>query len=116
MSQSAASPKPPPTQRPSISATTGCRHARTDWNAGFPTRAYSRAFSAELRVASNSEMSAPAEKARPPAPRSTTHRRSASRSHASMISRSRRDIATDIALSFSGRFSTTVAIGPSRVT
>ena len=33
-----------------------------------------------------------------------------------MISRSRRFIATDMALSFSGRFRTTVAIGPSRVT
>ena len=81
-----ATPRPPPTHSPSINAMTGWRQARIAAKAGWTMPAYARACAALDRVVANSEISAPTLKARPPAPRMTTQRRSPS-SQASIISR-----------------------------
>src|SRR5207253_9731360 len=64
----------------------------------------------------NSPMSLPGENARSPAPRTTTQRTASSADSASIATPSSRHIARVSALSFSGRFSSTVAMAPSRST
>src|ERR1700694_4032256 len=61
-------------------------------------------------------MSLPGENALSPAPRTITQRRASSFDSETRASPSERHIGLVSALSFSGRFSTTVAIAPSRVT
>ena len=68
------------------------------------------------RSVANSAMSLPGENARSPAPRRITQRSESSADSASTAAPSDCHIDFVSALSFSGRFSTTVAIGPARET
>ena len=69
-----------------------------------------------LRSVSNSAMSLPGAKALPPAPRSTMQRTASSADSSRIASPSRCHIGLVSAFSLSGRFSTTVAMAPSRST
>jgi hypothetical protein len=64
----------------------------------------------------NSPMSLPGENAFSPAPRTTTQRTVSSAESASIVAPSASHMPLVRAFSFSGRLSTTVAIGPSRST
>ncbi|MNT36743.1 hypothetical protein D3C72_1728480 [compost metagenome] len=105
---------PPPTQMPCICATTGWRQLPMASIVRRMTAPYSTACRLLLRAVSNSLMSLPGENAFSPAPRSSTQRTPSSRSSSRKVSPSRRQPSMVKALSFSGRFSTTVAMSPSR--
>src|SRR5438876_591606 len=77
---------------------------------------YSIACVLFARSVANSAMSLPGENAFSPAPRTMMHRRSSSLDRPSIAAPNSCHIGLVSAFSFSGRFSTTVAMGPSRVT
>ena len=81
-SQTAAMAKPPPTAKPSICAMTGLPTRSSRPVRRSPSRSYWIPSSAVLKLL-NCEMSVPATKALPPAPRSTSTRTESSASTSS---------------------------------
>jgi hypothetical protein len=114
-SHKAAISRPPPTQIPWICATRGWRHSASARAVACITFPYSIACALFARSVANSAMSLPGENALSPAPRTMTQRKVSSADNFSIVSPSSRHMGLVSALSFSGRLSTTVAIGPLRV-
>ena len=115
-SHSAAISSPPPTQMPWICATTGWRQRASESAVRCMTSPYSIACDLLARCVANSAMSLPGENARSPAPRTMMQRTASSADSASTAVPSIPHMSRVSALSFSGRFSTIVAIAPSRST
>ena len=116
MSQMEASSRPPPTHIPCTAAISGWRQRAIASMAPCVSLPYSRAWAALLRTCGNSAMSAPTEKALPPAPASTIQRRLSSASKPSKRVPSWRHMAVLTQLCLSGRSSVTRTSGPSRDT
>src|SRR6185312_12715120 len=111
-----ATSSPPPTHTPWIIATVGCGHSPIERIVAWISSPYFLPCAALARTSGNSAISAPAANAFVPAPRTMTQRRLSSAESSRMrVPRSVHE-ASDMALSLSGRSSTTVAMAPSRST
>src|SRR5262249_26886567 len=114
MSQSIASPQPPPKQLPSIAAITAFGISKIASATDSTARVYAAPDFASWRALSNSPISAPAQKW-PAAPVRITARTPSSRAASCSTAPSRCQSGIASALRFSGRFKVTTASGPSRV-